>query len=145
MRRLGRTAGGVSARFREFEDRIRKAGAAGPWPGCVLLIGLGLSAPTIAQTTLVYICTDDLGSVVAESDASDNVIKHYHYDPGEVLVGGHVTDGPGYTGDVGDNHSGRRPPPHGLKDQRRTGPRDLVPDLFLNNLTLWRSHWKVDA
>ncbi|WP_295515644.1 RHS repeat domain-containing protein, partial [uncultured Stenotrophomonas sp.] len=106
MRRFGGTAGGVSSRFRGFEDRIRKLGAFGPWLCCVLLIGLGLSPAAMAQTTVTYIHTDALGSVVAESDANGNVIKRYDYEPYGAVVGGEVTDGPGYTGHVSDSATG---------------------------------------
>ena len=95
MRRFGGTAGGVSTRFRGFEDRIRKLGAFGTWLCCVLLIGLGVSPAAIAQTTVTYIHTDALGSVVAESDANGNVIKRYDYEPYGALVGDQVTDGSG--------------------------------------------------
>ena len=95
MRRFGGVAGGVSTRFRGFEDRIRKLGALGAWLCCVLLIGLGLSPAAMAQTTVTYIHTDALGSVVAESDANGNVIKRYDYEPDGALVGDQVTDGPG--------------------------------------------------
>jgi len=47
-----------------------------------------------------------LGSVVAESDANGNVIKRYDYEPYGAVVGGQVTDGPGYTGHVSDAATG---------------------------------------
>ena len=75
----------------------------GAWLCCVLLIGPGLSPSAIAQTTVTYIHTDALGSAVAESDANGNVIKHYDYEPYGAVVGGQVTDGPGYTGHVSDS------------------------------------------
>jgi RHS repeat-associated protein len=106
MRRFGGTASGVSTRFRGLEGRIRKLGAFGAWLSCVLLIGLGLSPAAIAQTTVTYIHTDALGSVVAESDASGNVIKRYDYEPYGAVVGGQVEDGPGYTGHVSDAATG---------------------------------------
>ncbi|WP_425520667.1 RHS repeat domain-containing protein [Stenotrophomonas maltophilia] len=106
MRRFGGTAGGVFTRFRRCGDRIRKLGASGAWLCCVLLIGLGLSPSAIAQTTVTYIHTDVLGSVVAESDANGNVIKRYDYEPYGAVVGGQVTDGPGYTGHVSDSATG---------------------------------------
>lgn len=81
MRRFGVTAGGVSTGFRGLEDRIRKLGAFGAWLCCVLLIGLGVSPAAIAQTTVTYIHTDALGSVVAKSDANGNVIERYDYEP----------------------------------------------------------------
>jgi len=56
--------------------------------------------------TVTYIHTDALGSVVAESDANGNVIKRYDYEPYGAVVGGQVTDGPGYTGHVSDAATG---------------------------------------
>ncbi len=106
MRRLRGTAGGVSSRFRGFEDRIRKSGALGSWLCCVLPIGLGLSPAAMAQATVTYIHTDALGSVVAESDANGNLINRYDYEPYGAVVGGQVTDGPGYTGHVSDSVTG---------------------------------------
>ncbi|WP_329813168.1 MULTISPECIES: RHS repeat-associated core domain-containing protein [Stenotrophomonas] len=106
MRRFGGVAGGVFTRLRGFEDRIRKLGASGAWLCCVLLIGFGLSPAAIAQETVTYIHTDALGSVVAESDANGNVIKRYDYEPYGAVVGGQVTDGPGYTGHVSDSATG---------------------------------------
>ena len=72
----------------------------------VLLICLGLSPSAVAQTTVTYIRTDALGSVVAESDANGNVIKRYDYEPYGAVVGGEVTDGPRYTGRVSDSATG---------------------------------------
>ena len=106
MRRFGGAAGSVSTCFRGFEDRIRQLGAIGAWLCCVLLIGLGVSPAAIAQTTVTYIHTDALGSVVAESDANGNVIKRYDYEPYGAVVGGQVVDGPGYTGHVSDSATG---------------------------------------
>ncbi|TFZ46790.1 RHS repeat-associated core domain-containing protein [Stenotrophomonas maltophilia] len=106
MLRFGGTASGVSTRFRGLEDRIRKLGASGVWLCCALLIALGLSPVATAQTTVTYIHTDALGSVVAESDANGNVIKRYGYEPYGAVVGGQVTDGPGYTGHVSDAATG---------------------------------------
>ncbi|MGS7837210.1 RHS repeat-associated core domain-containing protein, partial [Stenotrophomonas maltophilia] len=96
----------MSSRLRKFEDLIRKLDATGAWLRGVLLIGLGLSPTAIAQTTVTYIHTDTLGSVVAESDANGNVIKRYDYEPYGAVVGGQVTDGPGYTGHVSDSATG---------------------------------------
>ncbi|MFL9582643.1 RHS repeat-associated core domain-containing protein [Stenotrophomonas sp. AB1(2024)] len=69
----------------------------------MLLVGLGSSPSAIAQTTVTYIHTDALGSVVAESDANGNVIKRYDYEPYGAVVDGQVADGPGYTGHVSDS------------------------------------------
>ncbi|WP_325167012.1 RHS repeat-associated core domain-containing protein [Stenotrophomonas sp. S39] len=96
----------MSSRFRRFEDQIRKLGAFCTWLCCVLLIGLCVSPAAMAQTTVTYIHTDALGSVVAESDVNGNVIRRYDYEPYGAVVGGQVTDGPGYTGHVSDSATG---------------------------------------
>ena len=105
MCRFKGNAGGVSTRFRGLDDRIRKLGAVGAWLCCVLLIGFGVAPAAIAQA-VTYIHTDALGSVVAESDANGNVIKRYDYEPYGAVVGGQVTDGPGYAGHVTDSATG---------------------------------------
>lgn len=105
MRRFKGNAGGVSTRFRGLEDRIRKLGAVGAWLCCVLVIGFGMAPAAIAQA-VTYIHTDALGSIVAESDANGNVIKRYDYEPYGAVVGGQVTDGPGYAGHVSDSATG---------------------------------------
>ncbi len=64
-----------------------------------------LAEPTHAQT-VTYIHTDALGSVVAESDASGNVIKRYDYEPYGAAVGDGPEDGPSYTGHVSDASTG---------------------------------------
>jgi RHS repeat-associated protein len=94
----------VLTRFRRFEDLVRKLGAVGGWLCFVLL--LGVAVPTASAQTVTYIHTDALGSVVAESDANGNVIKRYDYEPYGAVVGGEVTDGPGYTGHVSDAATG---------------------------------------
>ncbi|WP_414715991.1 RHS repeat domain-containing protein [Stenotrophomonas rhizophila] len=71
----------------------------------VLLIGMPLAEPAHAQT-VTYIHTDALGSVVAESDASGNVIKRYNYEPYGAAVGEGPVDGPSYTGHVSDASTG---------------------------------------
>ncbi len=104
MHRFGEAASGVLTRFRRFEDLVRKLGAVGGWLCFVLL--LGVAVPTASAQTVTYIHTDALGSVVAESDANGNVIKRYDYEPYGAVVGGQVTDGPGYTGHVSDAATG---------------------------------------
>ncbi|MCW2067374.1 UNVERIFIED_ORG: RHS repeat-associated protein [Stenotrophomonas maltophilia] len=71
-----------------------------------MIAALLLTGQVQAQTTVTYIHTDALGSVVAESDASGNVIKRFDYEPYGAAVGGQVTDGPGYTGHVSDSATG---------------------------------------
>jgi len=66
-----------------------------------------LALPVQAQTTVEYIHTDALGSPVAVTDASRNVIERSEYEPfGEVLVPSAPQDGPGYTGHVFDSATG---------------------------------------
>jgi len=108
MGSFGGTAGGVSTRFRGIEGRIRKLGALGTWPRCVLLIGFGLAPSAIAQTAVTYIYTDALGAVVAQTNAHGNAIRRYDYEPYGAVVGGQVKDGPGYTGHVSDSATGLR-------------------------------------
>ena len=96
----------ATSRIQEHEDRIRRLGLVGPWLFFVLLICLGLSPSAMSQTTVTYIHTDALGSVVAESDANGNVIKRYDYEPYGSLVGRQLGDGPGYTGHVSDSATG---------------------------------------
>lgn len=104
MRRFGAAGGGLT-HFREWKRSFRQLTALGAWLCCVLLVGLSMVPPVSAQT-VTYIHTDALGSVVAESDASGKVIKRYDYEPYGAVVGGQVTDGPGYTGHVSDAATG---------------------------------------
>ncbi|MEL3952950.1 MULTISPECIES: RHS repeat-associated core domain-containing protein [Gammaproteobacteria] len=95
----------MSTRFREIGGRLRKLGVIGGWLCCALLC-LGLSPCAIAQTTVTYIHTDALGSVVAKSDANGNVIERITYEPYGAVVGAPVADGPGYTGHVSNSATG---------------------------------------
>ena len=74
-----------------------------------LLTGLAVLGPAVgkAQTTVKYVHTDALGSVVAMTDASGAVIETtQEYEPyGQQLVPA-VQDGPGYTGHVQDAATG---------------------------------------
>ncbi|MDH0273021.1 MULTISPECIES: RHS repeat-associated core domain-containing protein [Stenotrophomonas] len=104
MRRFGAAGGGLT-HVREWKKYFRQLTALGAWLCCVLLVGLSIVPPVSAQT-VTYIHTDALGSVVAETDANGKVIKRYDYEPYGAVVGGHVTDGPGYTGHVSDAATG---------------------------------------
>lgn len=65
-----------------------------------------LTLPAHAQQSVRYIHTDGLGSVVAVTDGSRNVIERREYEPfGEQLTPT-VQDGPGYTGHVQDAVTG---------------------------------------
>ncbi|MGA6149911.1 RHS repeat-associated core domain-containing protein [Stenotrophomonas sp. NPDC077461] len=54
---------------------------------------------------ITYLHTDSLGSPVASTDASGNVIERTHYEPYGAPIG-KVVDGPGYTGHVMDGETG---------------------------------------
>ncbi|HEL3255806.1 RHS repeat-associated core domain-containing protein [Stenotrophomonas maltophilia] len=72
----------------------------------MILVASVFPPGTVAAQTVTYIHTDALGSVVAETDANGKVIKRYDYEPYGAVVGGQVTDGPGYTGHVSDSATG---------------------------------------
>ncbi|WP_157515111.1 RHS repeat-associated core domain-containing protein [Luteimonas abyssi] len=59
-----------------------------------------------AQTTIRYVHTDALGSVVAVTDANRNVIERREYEPYGAQLTPAVQDGPGYTGHVQDAATG---------------------------------------
>lgn len=58
-----------------------------------------------AEAKITYLHTDALGSPVASTDASGNVIERTHYEPYGAPIG-KVVDGPGYTGHVMDGETG---------------------------------------
>lgn len=68
----------------------------------VLLFG----AATAQAQTVIYYHTDALGSPVATTDASGNVIERSEYEPYGRLLNRPLTDGPGYTGHVSDAATG---------------------------------------
>lgn len=72
--------------------------------GLLLMVACGASS---AQTTVMYVHTDALGSVVAMTDASGALVETTReYEPyGEQLVPA-IKDGPGYTGHVQDAATG---------------------------------------
>jgi len=80
MRRFGESAGGVGARLRGFEDRLRKLGAVGAWLCFVLLLSLA-AVPTASAQTVTYIHADALGSVLTKSDADGNVVARITTSP----------------------------------------------------------------
>ncbi|WP_191862954.1 RHS repeat-associated core domain-containing protein [Stenotrophomonas sp. AS012628] len=63
-------------------------------------------APAAAQEVVDYIHTDALGSPVAITDASGNVIERTVYEPYGAVVNRPLKDGPGYTGHVTDSGTG---------------------------------------
>ena len=70
------------------------------------LLALLLSASAHAQTTVEYIHTDALGSPVAVTDASGNVIEREVYEPYGSPITRPPSDQPGFTGHVADSLTG---------------------------------------
>ncbi|MCC4596064.1 RHS domain-containing protein [Xanthomonas campestris pv. phormiicola] len=71
----------------------------------LLLLSLFLMATANAQT-VIYYHTDALGTPVAVTDASGNVVERSEYEPYGSLLNRPLTDGPGYTGHVMDAATG---------------------------------------
>ena len=71
-----------------------------------LALSCVMALPAKAQTTVEYIHTDGLGSVVAVTDANRNVIERREYEPYGAQLTPAVQDGPGYTGHVMDTATG---------------------------------------
>lgn len=63
-------------------------------------------APAAAQEVVEYIHTDALGSPVAITDASGNVIERTVYEPYGAVVNRPLRDGPGYAGHITDSATG---------------------------------------
>lgn len=72
----------------------------------VVLCVLVLPAQAQTQTTVRYIHTDVLGSVVAVTDENRNVIERREYEPFGAQLTPALSDGPGYTGHVQDAATG---------------------------------------
>jgi RHS repeat-associated protein len=72
----------------------------------VITAAVASMAPAQAQTTVRYLHTDALGTVVARTDANGNVVERTTFEPYGAVVGGAVADGPGYTGHVSDAATG---------------------------------------
>lgn len=68
-------------------------------------VGLLIAAPP-AHAQVIYYHTDALGSPVAITDASGQVIERSEYEPYGRLLNHALTDGPGYTGHVSDAMTG---------------------------------------
>jgi len=64
------------------------------------------AAPAAAQEVVEYIHSDALGSPVAITDATGNVIERRVYEPYGAVVNRPLKDGPGYTGHVTDSGTG---------------------------------------
>lgn len=72
----------------------------------VVLATLMASPMAVAVETVKYIHTDALGSPVAVTDISGNVIEQTTYEPYGAVLDGQLNDGPGYTGHVVDASTG---------------------------------------
>lgn len=84
-----------------FRASIQSGAAA--W--AIALCGVSAPSGALAQT-VEYIHTDALGTPVAVTDASRNVIERSEYEPYGALLNRPITDGPGYTGHVMDAQTG---------------------------------------
>ncbi|NMT34281.1 hypothetical protein HGQ62_06525 [Stenotrophomonas maltophilia] len=89
----------------EVDMNTRKTKQVPKWLAAIAMAVTTFVGTATAQT-VTYIHTDALGSPVAETDASGNVIKRFAYEPYGAVVGGEVADGPGYTGHVSDAATG---------------------------------------
>ena len=105
MTAFGRRVTGAFAHLAAIAASRLRAGSVPLW-SCALVAGLSWLAPASAQTTVRYLHTDALGSVVAKTDANGNVIERMTYEPYGDVVGEDLTDGPGYTGHVSDAATG---------------------------------------
>ncbi|MEA5668065.1 RHS repeat-associated core domain-containing protein [Stenotrophomonas sp. MH1] len=72
----------------------------------IALLAFLLSAAAHAQTTVEYIHTDALGSPVAVTNASGNVIEREVYEPYGSPITRPPSDQPGFTGHVADSLTG---------------------------------------
>ena len=105
MTAFGRRVTGAFAHIAAAATSRLRASSVPLW-SCALVAGLSWLAPASAQTTVRYLHTDALGSVVAKTDANGNVVERMTYEPYGDVVGEDFTDGPGYTGHVSDAATG---------------------------------------
>lgn len=61
-----------------------------------IVLAMASMAAAHAQTTVRYLHTDALGTVVAKTDANGNVVERTTFEPYGAVVGGAVADGPGF-------------------------------------------------
>ena len=74
----------------------------------VVILGLTFAAlsATCGAQSVTYVHTDALGSIVAVTDQSRNVVERREYEPFGLQLTPAVQDGPGYTGHVQDEATG---------------------------------------
>lgn len=76
------------------------------WKKCLAgFVGFALTFSAFAQTRVEYIHTDALGSPVAVTDASGNVIEREVYEPYGSPITHPPSDQPGFTGHVADSQT----------------------------------------
>ncbi|MBB5884357.1 hypothetical protein DYQ93_16665 [Xanthomonas sp. LMG 8992] len=75
------------------------------WIGVLWVLLLALPVQALAET-VEYFHTDALGTPIAVTDASGNLIETSEYEPYGKLLNRPVTDGPGFTGHVQDAATG---------------------------------------
>lgn len=76
------------------------------WKKCLAgAVGFALTFSVLAQTRVEYIHTDALGSPVAVTDASGNVVEREVYEPYGSSITGPPSDQPGFTGHVADSQT----------------------------------------
>lgn len=83
-------------------SRVGKLAALRKWGMLSLVLSMGFALSAHAQTIVEYIHTDALGSPVATTDASGNVIERQMYEPYGAPVTHGASDSPGFTGHVQD-------------------------------------------
>lgn len=76
------------------------------WLWLLATLSLSLSMQAQAQTTVEYIHTDALGSVVAVTNAAGQVIERNDYEPYGAIIGQPNFGGVGFTGHVQDATTG---------------------------------------
>ncbi|HSX63689.1 MAG TPA: RHS repeat-associated core domain-containing protein [Pseudoxanthomonas sp.] len=72
----------------------------------LLLAGWLIAGSSLAQTTVEYIHTDALGSVVAVTNEAGQVIERFDYEPYGAIIGKPDYGGVGFTGHVQDAATG---------------------------------------
>lgn len=74
--------------------------------GLALAILVACTAQKASAQTVTYVHTDALGTPIAMTDASGNIIETSEYSPYGDLLSRPDSDGPGYTGHVQDAATG---------------------------------------
>lgn len=75
------------------------------WMALVVVVALAQTAAAASQT-IIYVHTDALGSIVAETNTNGSILEQYDYEPYGTSVGPQASDSPAFTGHVGDAATG---------------------------------------